>query len=122
MRTVLLPMKLSRRAAPARSRAAARALECGDPMARIDAAEFDERPNELIFIARRVSEAERVETLLTEQGIDYTIAFEPFLHGGIFGVTTLTGVGFYVLSGQALWCRQLLARHGLGVGVVEEFS
>ena len=91
-------------------------------MARIDAEELEERESELIFIARTVREARRVETLLREAGIDYAIAFEPFLHGGIFGVTTLTGVGFSVLSGQAFYCRDLLKRHGLAVGVIEELS
>jgi hypothetical protein len=91
-------------------------------MARIDAEEFEDRQSELIFIARTVREAGRVEALLTETGIDYAIAFEPFLHGGIFGVMTLTGLGFYVLSGQAFYCRELLRQHRLAVGVVEEFS
>ena len=91
-------------------------------MARIDAEEFEDRQSELVFIARRVREAKRVEALLSGEGIDYAVAFEPFLHGGIFGVTTLTGVGFYVLSGQARYCRELLGQRGLAVGVVEEFS
>ena len=91
-------------------------------MARIDAEEFEDRQSELIFIAQRVREAERVEALLTADGIDYVLAIEPFLHGGIFGALTLNGLGFYVLSGQAQYCRDLLGRHGLAVGVVEEFS
>jgi hypothetical protein len=91
-------------------------------MARIDPEELEDRQSELIFIARRIREAERVEALLTEEGIDYALAFEPFLHGGIFGIMTLTGVGFYVLSGQAPYCRELLGQHGLAVGVVDEFS
>jgi hypothetical protein len=89
-------------------------------MARIDIEEFEERQSELIFIARTVREARRVEALLTAEGIDYAIALEPFLHGGVFGVVTLTGLGFYVLSGQASDCRELLGRCGLSVGVVEE--
>ena len=88
-------------------------------MGRIDAEEFEDRSNELIFIARRVSEAERVEEILSDEGIDYALAFEPFLHGGIFGVTTLQGVGFYVLTERAPHCRELLGRRGLGVGVVD---
>jgi len=91
-------------------------------VARIDADEFEDGQSELVFIARRTREAKRVEALLTGEGIDYALAFEPFLHGGIFGVTTLTGVGFYVLSRQAHYCRDLIARHGLAVGVVEPFS
>jgi len=91
-------------------------------MAKIDPEDFEDRPNELVFIARRVREAERVEALLTDEGIDYALAFEDFLHGGIFGTTTLTGVGFYVLSNQAAHCRELLGRRGLAVGIVEEFS
>jgi hypothetical protein len=91
-------------------------------MAKLDLEDFEDRPNELVFIARRVREAERVEALLADEGIDYALAFEDFLHGGIFGVTTLTGVGFYVLSGQAPHCRELLGRSGLAVGIVEEPS
>ena len=91
-------------------------------MTKIDVEEFEGRPHELVFIARRTREAERVEALLNDEGIDYALAFEPFLHGGIFGVTTLTGVGFYVASDQARDCRELLERRGFAVGVVEEFS
>jgi hypothetical protein len=55
---------------------------------------------------------ERVEALFSDEGYRLALAFEPFLHGGIFGVTTLTGVGFYVLSGQARHCRELLGSVG----------
>jgi len=91
-------------------------------MAKIDPEDFGDQPSELVFIARRVREAERVEALLTDEGIDYALAFEDFLHGGLFGVTTLTGVGFYVLSGQAAHCRELFGRRGLAVGIVDELS
>jgi hypothetical protein len=88
-------------------------------MARLDPDALVDQQSELIFIARNVREARRVEALLTDAGIDYEVAFEPFLHGGIFGVVTLTGLGFYVLSGQASFCRKLLEEHGLAVGLVE---
>ena len=46
-------------------------------MARIDAEEFEDRQSELVFIARRVREAKRVEALLSGEGIDYALASEP---------------------------------------------
>ena len=91
-------------------------------MARIDADELEGGEGELVFIARRIDEAERAEALLSDEGIDYALAFEPFLHGGIFGVRTLTGVGFYVATERAGACREILGRSGLGVGIVEEPS
>ena len=89
------------------------------PLARLDPDALADQELDLVFIARNTSEARRAEELLTERGVDYTLDFEPFFHAGIFGVGTLTGVGFFVLPGQATYCRELLRDRGLAVGVVE---
>ena len=89
------------------------------PLARLDPDALADRELHLVFIARNTSEARRAEELLTEVGVDYTLDFEPFFHAGIFGVGTLTGVGFFVLSSQAAYCRELLRDRGLAIGVID---
>ena len=89
-------------------------------MARVDPDVWGERECALIFIARNTREARHVEELLTEKGVEYTLAFEPFLHAGLFGVSSLNGVGFYVAAEQAPSCRTILAENGLGIGIVDD--
>ncbi len=68
---------------------------------------------ERIFIARKVSEAKRVEEILTASGIEYAVELEPFkwVYFGLFPVQ-YTGAAFYVLSGQSQFCKELLAGKG----------
>ena len=77
----------------------------------------------LIFIACNVGEAQRAETFLTQEGVDYCLSFEPFVRAGpfaaLFGASECVGVGFHVLSGRAAFCRDVLGRHGLTSGIVE---
>jgi hypothetical protein len=89
-------------------------------MARVDPDVLDDRECSLIFIARNTREARQAEAVLTERAVDYTLAFEPFLHAGLFGVSSLNGVGFYVASEHAAASRTILSENGLGVGIVEE--
>ena len=93
-------------------------------MARVDEDVLVDSETMLVFIACNVGEARRAEEVLTRNGIDYCLSFEPFLRAGILaGLTEASehvGVGFSVLSGQAAFCRDLLCQHGLGVGIVDE--
>ena len=88
-------------------------------MARVDEETFHDRDVELIFIAGNNREARKVEALLTDHAVDYLTTLEPFLHRGLFGTSTLTGIGFLVLSGQAPFCRDLLEKSGLRTGLVD---
>lgn len=75
----------------------------------------------LIYVAGETAEAKGIEALLTEQEIMYTLKPTPFLRDMLFGGTSeLPGVGFYVLSAQAQYCRDLLLSNKFKVGLVME--
>lgn len=77
------------------------------------------RDPERVFIAASLREARRVEELLTTRGVDYAVHVEPFAVTFLFR-STRHGAAFYVTSGQAAYCRSMLAAAGLSKGVVDE--
>jgi hypothetical protein len=88
-------------------------------MAYVEPDAFEGKDTELVFIAGRTSEAKSVEAVLTQEGIDYTLTPEPFLHVGIFlNRSELPGVGFNVVAAQAPHVRSLLTSRGFQAGVV----
>jgi hypothetical protein len=90
-------------------------------MARVDPDVFDEKEVALVYIAGRISEAERVEKALTERGVDYALDIEPF-QTYVLGLLPVQyeGVGFYVVTAQAELSRRLLHEAGLKEGLVDE--
>lgn len=90
-------------------------------MALVDPATFDDQEVTMIYIAGRLGEGKRVEQVLSGNGIDYAVDFEPF-ESRVLGILPVEyeGVGFYVLSGQADFCRRVLREAGLVQGLVEE--
>jgi len=90
-------------------------------MARLDLDDFAGRELVRVYIAGRVSEAENVESALTERGIDYAVDIEPFLKSslGLF-TSAYAGAAFYVLSGQAALARTVLAAAGLNQGLADD--
>ena len=87
----------------------------------VDADTFADKDVARVYIAGRLSEAKRVESALSEKGIDYAVDIEPFVTRvlGIFR-TEYDGVAFYVLSSQAAFARQTLADAKLRVGLVDD--
>ena len=60
-----------------------------------DASWFENCEPELVFIARRLGHAKRLETVFTEAGIDYAV--EPdYYQGGVIFRSTRVGAFFYV--------------------------
>lgn len=90
-------------------------------MALVDPENFDDQEIAIIYVASRVNEGKRVEQVLSAHGIDYAVDVEPF-QSRILGILPVEyeGVGFYVLSGQADFCRRALREAGLVTGLVEE--
>ena len=90
-------------------------------MALVDAATFDDKEVAMVYIAGRLSEGKRVEQVLSDNAIDYAVDFEPF-ESRVLGILPVKyeGVGFYVLSGQADFCRRVLREAGLIQGLVED--
>jgi hypothetical protein len=71
----------------------------------------------LVFIAGSIREAERAEAALTASGIDYCFDSEEFAQGIL--LSPRTGVGFYVIEGQAPSARHQLAKAELQPGVID---
>lgn len=90
-------------------------------MALIDPAGFDGKAITLIYVAGRIGEAQKVEAVLTEHGVDYAVDAEPFERHvlGLFPVQD-EGVGFYVVTPDAESSRQALRQARLLQGLVEE--
>ena len=74
-----------------------------------------------IYVAARLSEAKRVEAVLTRHGIDYSVEIAPYATRvlGLFP-TRYNGATFYVVAGQARFCRQALRAAGITKGLVED--
>jgi len=74
-----------------------------------------------IYVAARVNEAKRVETVLTRHGIDYTVEIALYASRlrGLFP-TRYRGSMFYVVPGQARVGRQALHAAGLTKGLVDD--
>ena len=62
---------------------------------RLSAEEFAGRERRLLYIAKKLREAKRIEALLTERGIDYLVETDTYLGGMIF-VSERVGAFFYV--------------------------
>jgi hypothetical protein len=90
-------------------------------MALVDPTAFDDKDVSLIYVAGRVSEGKQVEQVLSDHAIDYAVDAEPF-ESRVLGILPVQyeGVGFYVFSGQADFCRRILREAGLVQGLVED--
>jgi hypothetical protein len=90
-------------------------------MARIDLDDFGEKELSRIYLAGRLGEAKRVEKILTVHGVDYAVEVEPYVTSfAIFFSGEYKGASFYVLSGQAEFCRKTLLEAGLDAGILDE--
>lgn len=90
-------------------------------MALVDPITFDDKKVAMVYIAGRLKEGKRVEAVLSANAIDYAVDIEPF-ESRVLGILPVEyeGVGFYVLSEQADFCRSVLRAAGLLQGLVEE--
>jgi len=78
---------------------------------RQDAAFFDDREPVLIFIAKRLKEALKLEDALTKAGIDYAVEADQYT-GGIIFRSERTGAFFYVAEGNAEAARGVMREIG----------
>lgn len=77
---------------------------------RRDAGFFDEGELDLVYMARRLREALKLEDLLSEAGIDYLVETGTYV-GGLLIKRHLTGAFFYVAPGDLDTARELLLRN-----------
>lgn len=68
---------------------------------------FGESELDLIYMARRLREALRLETLLTEAGINYLVETGTYT-GGLLLKRELAGAFFYVAPADVAGARQIL--------------
>ena len=90
-------------------------------MALVHPETFDDQEVALVYIAGRLNEGKQVEQALSDNAVDYAVDIEPF-EKRVLGILPIEyeGVGFYVLSSQAEFCRRVLREAGLRQGLVEE--
>lgn len=80
-------------------------------MARRESEHFDDVEPVLVYMARKLRHALRVEALLTGAGIDYAIETDTYTGGFIFR-TERTGAFFYVAPTDETRARGVLEREG----------
>ena len=86
-------------------------------MARIEVEQLHDP--EQIYLASSLGAARKVEELLNSRGIDFVVEVEELGRTTLFG-TMRHAAGFYVTTGQASYCRALLAEAGMSHGIVDE--
>lgn len=82
-----------------------------------DACDDEDDHLERIFLARSLREAQAVEAVLADGGVDYDVKVEAYTRSFLFG-TLRQGAAFYVPRGEAEAWRTRLRDQGFAKGVV----
>jgi hypothetical protein len=72
---------------------------------------FEDREMDLIYIAKKLKEALRLESALTESGVDYAVEPDKY-SGGVIFRSERVGAFFYVLPEAADQARAVMQQHG----------
>ena len=78
---------------------------------RRDANFFEDREVELIYIAKRLKEALKLESALTASEVDYAVETDTY-SGGVIFRSERVGAFFYVLPDVAERARDVMQQHG----------
>ncbi len=78
---------------------------------RQEAPYFEGRDAQLLYIAKRMSDATEVEALLTRENVDYGVEADTYTGGFLFR-TQRVGAFFYVLPDAVPGARELLKANG----------
>ncbi|HEY7333517.1 MAG TPA: hypothetical protein VH639_01445 [Bryobacteraceae bacterium] len=73
---------------------------------------FGDTELDLLYIAKRLREALRLEKLLTDAGLDYLVEPDTY-HGGVIFHQERIGAFFYVQPSDVEAARQVMAREGI---------
>ena len=76
-----------------------------------EAAFFEGKEPVLVYIAKRLRDALRLEEALTQAGVDYGVEADEY-RGGVVFRSVRTGAFFYVLSESVEAAHQAMARGG----------
>ena len=85
-----------------------------------DAPFFEGKDPTLIYIAKKLKEALRLESIFTSAGLDYGVEADEY-RGGVVFRSLRVGAFFYVLPGSVDAAHEIMRRHGYKpfVGQVE---
>jgi hypothetical protein len=72
---------------------------------------FGDRDMDLVYIAKKLQEALRLEAAFTESGVDYAVEPDKY-SGGVIFRSERVGAFFYVLPEEAEQARQVMQQHG----------
>jgi hypothetical protein len=72
---------------------------------------FEDREMDLVYIAKKLDEALRLESVFTESGVDYAVETDTY-SGGVVFRSQRVGAFFYVLPEAADQAREIMQRHG----------
>jgi hypothetical protein len=72
---------------------------------------FEDREMDLIYIAKRLKDALKLEAALTERGLDYAVETDHYSGGIIFRHHRI-GAFFYVLPEVLEQAREVMREHG----------
>ena len=72
---------------------------------------FENRQPYLVYIAKRLKDALRLEKVLTDRGVDYGVEADRY-HGGYVFRTQRVGAFFYVLPEAAEAAHRAMREHG----------
>jgi hypothetical protein len=78
---------------------------------RRDAEFFGEHEMDLVYIAKKLQEALRLESLFTEAGVDYAVEPDKY-SGGVIFRSERVGAFFYVLPEAAEQARVVMRENG----------
>lgn len=72
---------------------------------------FEGKDPVLIYIAKKLNDALRIESILDSSGVDFGVEADEYRGGVVFG-TVRVGAFFYVLPGTAAAACEILRRNG----------
>jgi hypothetical protein len=75
---------------------------------------FADREMDLVYIAKKLEEALRLESAFTESGLDYAVETDKY-SGGVIFRSERVGAFFYVLPKLADQARRVMQEHGFQV-------
>jgi hypothetical protein len=79
---------------------------------RQEAEHFGDRELDLVYVAKRLKEALRLERVFTDAGLDYLVEPDRY-SGGVIFRTERVGAFFYVAPENATAAREAIAKEGL---------
>jgi hypothetical protein len=81
---------------------------------RRDAEFFEDREMDLIYIAKKLKEALRLEAMLTESGVEYAVETDKY-SGGVLFRSQRVGAFFYVLPEALEQAHEVMRQRGFKI-------